>query len=62
MWGLSVTFLQRPEVVFHNRDERLAAITETWHSLPQDYHVNLCLSMSNRLNKVIDANGGLTKY
>jgi transposase len=62
MWGILIKFLQRPEVVFHNRDELLAAITEAWHSLPQNYHVNLCLSMRNRLNKVIDANGGFTKY
>jgi hypothetical protein len=62
MWGLLIKYLTRSEIVFHNRNELLAAISEAWHSLPQDYHSNVCLPMLNRLNQVINANGPFIKY
>jgi hypothetical protein len=58
MWGLLVRNLQQRRQVFRNR----AAITNAWQSLPTDYHRDLCLSMSRRVRRVIDANGAMTKY
>jgi hypothetical protein len=59
MWGLLVRNLQWRRLV---RDELSTAITEAWHSLPQNYFRNLCLSTHSRLNKVIEANAAMTKY
>jgi hypothetical protein len=62
MWGLLVTKLKQSRLVFANREELLTAISNAWQSLPQDYHRNLCLSMPSRIQKVLDANGAMTKY
>jgi transposase len=62
MWGLLVRNLQQRRQVFRNRAELLTAITNAWQSLPRDYHRDLCLSMSRRVRRVIDANGAMTKY
>jgi hypothetical protein len=62
MWGSLVRTLQHRQVRPQNRDELLAVITDAWNDLPQDYFRNLCLSMANRLTRVIEANGEMTKY
>jgi transposase len=62
MWGFLVRHLQKQRQIYRNRQELLTAITDAWHALPQDYIRNLCLSMPNRLRKVLDANGAVTKY
>jgi hypothetical protein len=62
MWGLLVQNLTRQRVVFQNRDELLTAITNAWHTLPQDYHQNLSISMPRRLERVIEVNGAMTNY
>lgn len=62
MWGILVKSIQNQRTLFQNRDEFLAAIRTAWNALPQGYFRNLCLSMSKRLNKVIEVNGEMTKY
>jgi hypothetical protein len=62
MWGFLVRHLQKQRQIYRNRQELLTAITDAWHALPQDYIRNLCLSMPNRLRKVLDAYGAVTKY
>jgi hypothetical protein len=62
MWGFLVRHLQKQRRLYRNRQELLTAITDAWHTLPQDYIRNLCLSMPNRLRKVLDAHEAVTKY
>jgi hypothetical protein len=62
LWGLLVKKIEQQRLVFHNRDELRTAIIQAWHTLPEDYHRNLCLSMPRRLIRVIEANGAMTKY
>lgn len=62
LWGLLQKKLQSRRVIFHNREELLTAIMEEWHTIPQDYFRNICLSMPRRLENVIAANGAMTKY
>lgn len=46
-----------------NRTELKTAILEEWHKIPTDYDMqNLIFSMKRRLQAVIDAKGGHTKY
>jgi hypothetical protein len=61
MYGLLVRNLQQRQVI-RNRAELLTAITNAWQSLPRNYHRDLCLFMSRRVRRVIDANGAMTKY
>lgn len=46
-----------------NRTELKTIIQEEWTKIPNDYDMkNLIFSMKRRLQAVIDANGGHTKY
>ncbi|KAH0821268.1 hypothetical protein GEV33_001523 [Tenebrio molitor] len=62
MWAAVVKSMKRHRVRFENKDQLLTAISEAWHDLPRHYFTNLCLSMPNRLLKVYEANGEMTKY
>jgi transposase len=62
MWAAVVKSMKRRRVRFENKDQFLTAISEAWHDLPRHYFTNLCLSMPNRLLKVYEANGKMTKY
>lgn len=62
MWGMLVKRIQNQRLHYQNREELLAAIRTAWNDLPQDYFRNLCLSMPNRLNKVVEVNGEVIKY
>jgi hypothetical protein len=37
MWGFLVRHLQKQGQIYRNRQELLTAITDAWHTLPQDY-------------------------
>jgi hypothetical protein len=43
-------------------DEFKAAVFDTIAAVPKEHLVNLCSSMKKRLQAVVAAEGGLTKY
>jgi hypothetical protein len=48
--------------ICNTEDELFACLEEAWYSIPVDYLRKLALSMPNRIEAVLQAKGGATKY
>lgn len=62
IWGYMVKQIYSYEFRPRNRQELLDAITNEWQNLENYDFGNLVASMPRRLDALLDANGGYTKY
>lgn len=62
VWGQITKRLYRNNFRAANPNELWGRIEEAWEELTPDYTRTLVMSMQNRLQQVIDANGAWTKY
>lgn len=64
IWGLLTKKIYKRNFRPQNANELWEAIEECWEELSQDQHLwqNLIASIPRRLNKVLEANGAITKY
>jgi hypothetical protein len=49
-------------MVFRTRQQLEVVLVEEWHNIPQEYIVNLYESMLHRMEAVIQARGGSTRF
>jgi hypothetical protein len=61
IWGIMAKEIN-DRVLPQNREELVQSIANTWHQIPREYVEEVVLSMSRRLQKVIDADGAQIKY
>lgn len=64
VWGLMTKKIYKVNFRPNTRDELINFIGETWDELANDINLirNLYASIPNRLNKIIENNGAMTKY
>lgn len=62
VWGLMVRNIARQNVYVQSREELLQVVQAAWAEIPVNCVTNLVNSMPRRLNKVIEAQGTITKY
>jgi hypothetical protein len=54
--------IRKRKVQLRNGEQLTVALQEEWEKLDMELVNKLCMSMPRRLQAVIDAGGGITKY
>jgi DDE superfamily endonuclease len=62
LWHILCSNIRKRRVQPRNKEALIDALQEEWGKIDIEKVRNLCLSMPRRLQAVIDANGGSTKY
>jgi transposase len=62
LWHILRNNIRKRKVQPRNEEALTVALQEEWEKLDMELVNRLCLSMPRRLQAVIDAQGGITKY
>lgn len=62
VWGLLVQNVRRRNVRPQNVEDMLEILINAWEDIDNDYCINLCRSMPQRLTEVVNRNGAMTRY
>lgn len=62
LWHILRSNIRKRKVQPRNKEQLIVALQEEWEKLNMELINKLCLSMPRRLQAVIDAKGGITKY
>jgi len=62
LWHILCSDIHKRRVQPKNEEQLTQALLEEWEKLDMELVNRLCLSMPRRLQAVIDAEGGITKY
>jgi transposase len=62
LWHILRSNIRKRKIQPRNEEQLVVALQEEWEKLDMELVNRLCLSMPRRLQAVIDAGGGITKY